>query len=117
VELPDRSHALGPSSELIALGVVGLLASIAVIALTKATDEEQAETRRRSREQFGSLTELREELSGTVERLHEEVLDERVLQFLLHDKTDPDAWGKWEVLVDESRAEREVYDVGVGASG
>jgi hypothetical protein len=100
-------HALGPSGELIALGLVGLLLSIAVLSLTSATEQEGAGTTRWLRNESDLHVETRRALRA----LEEAVLDGRVLQYMLINETDTAAFYKWQGLITQVRDKRKLDEV------
>jgi len=102
-------YALGPSNELIALGVVGLLIAIAVIAANRATAQDLGSVELGLLNEYRRHTDLRAELDARFDRLDEDILDGRLLQYLLHESSEE--LQKWDALNNDARADREIREV------
>lgn len=100
----SHPYALGPSGELIALGIAGLLVSISMALATYAREAQGVAQEKRLHELFIRLETLQEELDD----LHSDVLDDRIL---LHDQIEPEDLREWKELIDGERRDRELRAV------
>jgi len=99
----NHPYSLGPSGELIALGVAGALVSIAALVGAHLGAQREDATRSRMQRRLLELERQLTDLQGAWDDLREEVLDDRIL---LHQQVEPSELRDWKELTEGERVER-----------